>query len=147
MFWLRGSVKNLIFTRPLHYCCSCTGFVGDIDYCLARPIHLEKTKNSNMGVTAVCFHVESHVGTMCSKCFKLYMPDSIAKHTQAYKDGPRASHKSQQDGSVEGQPQLWADLYCKAGPGNWYFKDETRGAPLKMAKNIFPQFSSNFQDL
>ena len=73
----------------------------------------------------MCFHVESHVGPMCSKCFKLYMPGSIAKHNQACKDGPRASHKSQQGGSVEGQPQLWADLYCKARPGYWYFKDKT----------------------
>ena len=127
MFWWRGNIKNLIFTRSLHCCCSCTGFVRDIDYCLARPIHLEKTKNSNTNivVTAVCFHVESYFGPMCSKCFKLYMPALIAKHNQACKDGPRASHKSQQGGSVEGQPQLWAHLYCNAGPGNWYFKDKT----------------------
>ena len=51
MFWLRGNIKNLIFTRSLHCCCSCTGFVRDIDYCLARPIHLEKPKNTNKSKT------------------------------------------------------------------------------------------------
>jgi hypothetical protein len=43
-------------------------------------------------VTVVCFHAKLHARIVCSKCFKLYMTDALAKHTQAYKDGPRASH-------------------------------------------------------